>query len=70
MATKFYKCNHCGNVVVKVVDSKVPVVCCGEKMQELVDALNTLGGVANMPENLAEPETATPEILMTEVEVE
>ena len=36
MATKFYKCNHCGNVVVKVVDSKVPVVCCGEKMQELV----------------------------------
>ena len=36
MATKFYKCNHCDNVVVKVVDSKVPVVCCGEKMQELV----------------------------------
>ena len=36
MATKFYKCNHCGNVVVKVVDSKVPVVCCGEKMEELV----------------------------------
>ena len=36
MATKFYKCNHCGNVVVKVVDSKVPVVCCGEKIQELV----------------------------------
>ena len=36
MATKFYKCNHCGNVVEKVVDSKVPVVCCGEKMQELV----------------------------------
>ena len=25
MATKFYKCNHCGNVVEKVVDSKVPV---------------------------------------------
>ena len=36
MATKFYKCNHCGNVVEKVVDSKVPVVCCGEKMQELI----------------------------------
>ena len=25
MATKFYKCNHCGNVIVKLVDSKVPV---------------------------------------------
>ena len=36
MATKFYRCNHCGNVIEKHVDSKVPVVCCGEKMQELV----------------------------------
>ena len=36
MTTKFYKCNHCGNVIEKVVDSKVPVVCCGEKMEELI----------------------------------
>ena len=36
MATKFYRCRHCGNVIHKVVDSKVPVVCCGEKMQELI----------------------------------
>ena len=36
MATKFYKCNHCGNVIMKVVDKGVPVVCCGEKMEELV----------------------------------
>lgn len=36
MAIKFYKCRHCGNVVEKIVDSKVPVVCCGEKMEELV----------------------------------
>jgi superoxide reductase len=36
MATKFYKCNHCGNVIIKTVDSGVPVVCCGEKMMELV----------------------------------
>lgn len=35
MKTKFYKCNHCGNVIVKCVDSGVPVVCCGEKMEEL-----------------------------------
>lgn len=35
MATKFYKCNHCGNVIVKAVDSGVPVVCCGEPMVEL-----------------------------------
>ena len=36
MATKFYRCRHCGNVIQKVVDSKVPVVCCGEKMEELI----------------------------------
>ena len=36
MTTKFYKCETCGNVVVKLVDSKVPLVCCGSKMQELV----------------------------------
>ena len=36
MITKFYKCETCGNVVVKLVDSKVPLVCCGSKMQELV----------------------------------
>lgn len=36
METKFYKCRHCGNVIVKLVDSTVPVVCCGEPMEELV----------------------------------
>ena len=35
MELKFYKCRHCGNVVVKLVDSNVPLVCCGEKMEEL-----------------------------------
>ena len=35
MSMKFYNCAHCGNVVVKTVDSGVPVVCCGEKMQLL-----------------------------------
>ena len=32
---KFFKCLHCGNVVVKVYDKGVPVMCCGEKMVEL-----------------------------------
>lgn len=36
MTTKFYKCNTCGNVITKIVDSKVPVVCCGKPMTELV----------------------------------
>ena len=35
MELKFYKCKHCGNIIVKVRDSKVPVMCCGEEMKEL-----------------------------------
>ena len=33
---KFYICAHCKNVIIKADDSGVPVVCCGEKMEELV----------------------------------
>ena len=33
----FYICEHCGNIVEKIVDKRVPVVCCGEKMK-LLDA--------------------------------
>ena len=36
MDVKFYKCMHCGNIAVKVFDAGVPLVCCGEKMAELV----------------------------------
>lgn len=36
MEVKFYKCMHCGNIAIKVFDSGVPLVCCGEKMVELV----------------------------------
>jgi len=32
---KFYKCQHCGNIIAYVEDSGVPVVCCGEEMQEI-----------------------------------
>ena len=33
---KFYICEHCGNIIIKVKDSKVPVVCCGALMKELI----------------------------------
>ena len=49
MATSFYKCRHCGNVIVKFVDSKVPVVCCGEKMEELVPNTVDASGEKHVP---------------------
>lgn len=36
MDIKFFKCEHCGNIAIKVVDAGVPLMCCGEKMVELV----------------------------------
>ena len=33
---KFYICEHCGNIIAKVRDSGVPVMCCGQKMTEIV----------------------------------
>ena len=39
MATKFYKCNHCGNVIIKAVDGGVTPFCCGEKMTELIPGI-------------------------------
>lgn len=35
MEFKLYRCSHCGNIIYKVYDSKVPVICCGEKMEEM-----------------------------------
>ncbi len=33
---KFYQCSHCKNIIVYALNKGVPVVCCGEKMKELV----------------------------------
>lgn len=33
---KFFYCKHCGNIVGMIFDSKAPLTCCGEIMQELV----------------------------------
>ena len=49
MATKFFKCNHCGNVIGKVVDAGVPVMCCGEKMVELVPNTVDASGEKHLP---------------------
>ena len=36
MEQKFYICKHCGNMIAFVKESGVPVICCGEKMTEVV----------------------------------
>ena len=36
MEQKFYICEHCGNIIAVVKASGVPVMCCGEKMKEII----------------------------------
>ena len=36
MEQKFFICEHCGNIIAMVKDKGVPVMCCGQKMTELV----------------------------------
>lgn len=34
--SRFFICRHCGNIIGLIEDSGVPVMCCGEKMEQLV----------------------------------
>ena len=36
MELKFYQCENCGQIIAKVNDTGVPVVCCGKPMKELI----------------------------------
>lgn len=36
MSQKFYICSHCGNIIAFVKDKGVPVMCCGQKMTEII----------------------------------
>lgn len=36
MSEKYFICEHCGNIITKVEDKGVSVMCCGEKMKELI----------------------------------
>ena len=36
MEQRYFRCDHCGNIIAMVEDKGVPVVCCGQKMTELV----------------------------------
>ena len=47
--TKFYICPHCGNIVEMVHDVGVKIVCCGEKMNELVPNTVEASGEKHIP---------------------
>lgn len=49
MKTTFYRCNICGNVIIKTSDSGVLVECCGDYMEELVPKTTDQGLEKHVP---------------------
>ena len=33
---KFYRCSHCGNIIAFLENKGVPLMCCGQKMDEII----------------------------------
>ena len=56
---KFYICRHCGNIVRKVKDAGVPVVCCGEKMELLKANSTDAAGEKHVPQVTVDGNTVT-----------
>lgn len=49
MKTRFFICKHCGNLVQIINDARVPLVCCGEKMKELIPNTVEASGEKHIP---------------------
>lgn len=59
---KFYICNHCKNIIGKIQDKGIPVVCCGEKMAELVPNTTEAATEKHIPVASAEGNLITVQI--------
>lgn len=54
---KFLLCTHCKNLVGVIHDSKVPIMCCGEKMKELIPNTTDAAGEKHLPVVTVEGDT-------------
>ena len=46
---KFYRCRHCGQIVVKEIDKDLKLTCCGTEMEELVANTSEGAGEKHVP---------------------
>ena len=57
---KFYVCEHCGNLITFVHSAGVPVMCCGQKMTELVPGTTDAAVEKHVPVAKTEGEVEHP----------
>lgn len=49
MKQRFFRCLHCGNIIAKVHDSGVPVICCGEPVVEIIPGTTDASAEKHIP---------------------
>ena len=49
MSARFFICDHCGNLVTMLHDAGAPMLCCGEKMWELIPNTVEASGEKHLP---------------------
>ena len=49
MSAKFFICRRCGNLAGLIHESGVPMMCCGQKMEELVPNTVEASGEKHLP---------------------
>ena len=70
MKQKFLRCAHCGNIVASVHESGVNVMCCGEKMGEIIPGTTDASVEKHLPviqvrDNIVEVKVGSVEHPMT-----
>ena len=59
---KYYICEHCGNIIEYVKDSGVPVMCCGQKMTEIVPGTSDGAHEKHVPVVIVDGDKVTVEV--------
>ena len=49
MSARFFVCDHCGNLITTLHDAGVPMLCCGEKLRELIPNTVEASGEKHLP---------------------
>ena len=49
MEQRFFICEHCGNIMAMVRDAGVPVMCCGQKMREIIPGTTEAAAEKHIP---------------------
>ena len=59
---KFYVCEHCGNIIEYVKQTPVPVMCCGQKMTEMIPGTSDGALEKHVPVVILDGDTVTVEV--------